>query len=105
MTRAEYRRAEREKSKKYIFTGEQLEARDKEIVDKCTFRAFVLILGLATLVIKSNFGKLIKKDGREKLFIDLMIDAYNSYEDDKSLEDLKQVIRENSDITDITEVC
>lgn len=105
MTRAEYRRAEREKSKKYIFTGEQLEARDMDLVDKCTFRAFVLILGLATLVIKKNFGKLIKKDGREKLFIDLMIDAYNSYEDDKSLDDLKQVIRENSDITDIREVC
>ena len=105
MTRAEYRRAEREKSKKYIFTGEQLEAREKEIVDKCTFRAFVLILGLATLVLKSNFGKLIKKDGREKLFIDLMLKAYNSYEDDKELEDLKQIIRENSDIEDIREVC
>ena len=76
-----------------------------DLVDKCTFRAFVLILGLATLVIKKNFGKLIKKDGREKLFIDLMIEAYNSYEDDKSLDDLKQVIRENSDITDIREVC
>ena len=104
MTRAEYRRAEREKSKKYIFTGEQLEAREKELIEKCTFRAFVLILGLATLIIKNNFGKLIKKDGREKLFIDLMIKAYNSYEDDKELEDLKQIIRENSDIAEIREV-
>lgn len=104
MTRAEYRRAEREKSKKYIFTGEQLEERDKEIIDKCTFKAFVLILGLATLVIKKNFGKLIKKDGREKIFIDLMIEAYNSYEGDNTLEDLKQIIRDNSDIEDIKEV-
>lgn len=101
MTRAEMRRAKKELERKYILTGAQLNERDSKIIDKCTQEAFILILGLATLVVRDNFGKLMKKDGREAKFIDMMLDQYQAT--DLSIEEAKEVIRNNSDIEDIKE--
>ena len=102
MTRAEMRRNKRELERKHILTGAQLQERDAKIVDHCTKEAFILILGLATLVIRDDFGKLMKKEGRESRFIDKMLDIYQS--SDLSIEEAKEVIRNNSDILDIKEV-
>jgi hypothetical protein len=101
MNRAEIRRAKRELEKKYILTGAQLQERDNKIIDKCTEEAFILILGLATLVVRDDFGKLMKKEGRESRFIDFMLEKYSSTE--LSIEEAKAVIRDNSDIEDIKE--
>jgi hypothetical protein len=101
MNRAEMRRAKRELERKYILTGAQLQERDAKIVDHCTSEAFILILGLATLLIRDDFGKLIKKEGRESRFIDMMIKIYES--NDLSTEELRDVIRKYSDIEDIRE--
>ena len=101
MKRAELRRAKRELEKKYILTGAQLKERDAKIVDHCTNEAFILILGLATLLIRDDFGKLMKKEGRESRFIDMMLEIYES--NDLSTEELREIIRNNSDIEDIRE--
>jgi hypothetical protein len=95
------RRAKRELEKKYILTGAQLQERDNKIIDKCTEEAFILILGLATLVVRDDFGKLMKKEGRESRFIDSMLQTYASTS--LSIEEAKAVIRDNSDIADIKE--
>jgi hypothetical protein len=101
MNRAEIRRAKRELERKYILTGAQLQERDAKIVDHCTSEAFILILALATLLIRDDFGKLMKKEGRESRFIDMMIKIYES--NDLSTEELREIIRNNSDIEDIRE--
>lgn len=101
MTRAEIRRNKRELERKHILTGAQLQERDAKIVNHCTNEAFILILGLATIVIRDDFGKLMKKDGREGRFIDMMLDQYQAT--DLSIEEAKEVIRNNSDIEDIKE--
>lgn len=101
MKRAEIRRNKRELERKHILTGAQLQERDAKIVDHCTNEAFILILGLATLVIRDDFGKLMKKEGRESRFIDMMLELYGSK--DLATDDLREIIRNNSDIEDIKE--
>lgn len=101
MTRAEIRRNKRELERKHILTGAQLQERDYKIVDKCTREAFILILGLATIIIRDDFGTLMKKEGRESRFIDMMLDIYSAT--DLSIEEAREVIRNNSDIDDIRE--
>ena len=105
-TRAELRREKRNKEKNCIISRYELQQREKRLVEKSTFNAFILLLGLATLVIKNHFGALIKKENRERTFINMMLDLYHSYEneDEISLDRIKQVILDNSDIADIEEV-
>jgi hypothetical protein len=101
LKRAEIRRNKRELERKHILTGAQLQERDAKIVDHCTNEAFILILGLATMVIRDDFGKLMKKEGRESRFIDMMLEIYGSQ--DLATDDLREIIRTNSDIEDIKE--
>lgn len=105
-TRAELRREQRNKQKTYTISRYELQRREKELVEKATFHAFILLLGLATLIIKNHFGALMKKENRERTFINMMLDLYHSYEmeDEVSLDRIKQVILDNSDIADIEEV-
>jgi hypothetical protein len=104
LTRAEIRRNKRELERKHILTGAQLKEHEDKLLEKATYQAFVLFLGLGTLGIKYHFGKLIKKENRETNFINLIMDLYHSHETDEiSIEKLKQVIRDHSDIEDIKE--
>lgn len=104
MNRAELRRAKRELEKKYILTGAQLKEREDKLLEKATYQAFVLFLGLGTLGIKHYFGRLMKKENRETNFINLIMELYHSHETDEvSIEKLKQVIKDHSDIEDIKE--
>ena len=105
MNRAEYRRNKREAEKKYIFTGAQLQEREDKLLNRATYQAFLLFLGLGTLGVKNHFSRIMKKEDRERNFINLILELYDSTETDElSIEKIKQVIRENSDIKDIEEV-
>lgn len=94
--RAEMRREKHKKDPIYTLSASQIEQIKTDAVNDGVDRAFKLLLGIPTLVIMDKFGQLMKKDGREALFLDLVLETYDSYVKGYfSLEDLDELIKEN----------
>lgn len=61
--------------------------------------AFFLMLAIPTMVIHDKFGQLMKKDNREKTFVDLCMDTYQCYEKGYvTIEELRQLLKEEAGI-------
>ena len=100
--RAEMRRQKHKKETTYTLTASQIQAIKDEATKKAVSEAFILMLGLPTMVIHDYFGKLMKKDGREETFVDLVLDQYDSFEKGYfDLDDVKEVLRDEANVKDI----
>lgn len=61
--------------------------------------ALALLLCLPIFVLKDNFGKLMKKEGRLELFTELLLDYYEQYVNgDFTLEELQQFLLDETGI-------
>lgn len=98
MNRAERRRQEREKAKAdKTFTMKQSEI--DQLYADATDTALALLLCLPIFVLKDNFGKLMKREGRYELFANLLIDYYDMYINGEfTLEQMQKFLLEETGI-------
>ena len=77
--RAELRREQKKKDPTYTLTASQIQQMKAEIRTEAIDVAFILMLGLPTMILHDHFGKLMKKEGRENTFVDLVLDLYDGF--------------------------
>ena len=97
MNRAERRRIQKEAASDPIISMKQSEIYKMKMdaVYQAVDTAFELMLAIPTMVIHDNFGKLMKKQGREEKFAELCFDLYDSYERGYvTIEDLRKCLWE-----------
>lgn len=75
----------------------------KDITKDATKHAFILMLSIPTLVIKTKFGKLWRREvdgkGRAERFIDYCLDIYEEYSKDAiSLEHLVDTLEQETGV-------
>lgn len=100
--RAELRREKHKKETTYTLTASQIQAIKDEATAKAVRTAFILMLGLPTMVIHDYFGKLMRKEKREETFVDLILDQYDGFERGYfTLEDVQTVLYEEANVKDI----
>ena len=100
MNRAERRRL-KIKGKEPVMNIKRgdIDAMKQQATKVAVNRAFFLMLAIPTMVIHDKFGKLMKRDGREKTFAELCIDLYDSYDKGYvTLDELAQVLWEEAGI-------
>lgn len=82
MGRADRRRQEKEANKKpkmYHLTDVQIKAIKDKAVSEAIDTAFILMLGLPTMVIHDKFTKIWRKEGREETFVDEILELYDTF--------------------------
>ena len=98
MNRAERRRQEKAKSKadkSFMMKQSELDELYADAVDT----SLALLLCLPIFVLKDNFGKLMKKEGRLELFTELLLDYYEQYiNGDFTLEEMQQFLLDETGI-------
>lgn len=60
----------------YTLSKEQLEEIKEQATNDAVDRMFGLMLGLPVMVLHDNFGRLMKKEGREERFVDMVLDLF-----------------------------
>lgn len=100
MNRAEKRRAGiKAKEPVYNLTLSQITAMKREATLKAIDKAFMLMVSIPVTVLHDKYGQLMKREGREERFADLIIQRYKDYEDGfYTLEDLEQCLYEETGI-------
>ena len=68
---------------------------ENTLLAKAVDMAFVRMLALPMMIIHDKFGQLMKKDGREERFLDLVLDLSDTYNKDLvTIEDLEECLKE-----------
>lgn len=81
---------------------EDIDRMKKEATKAAADWAFFMMLAVPTMVIHDHFSEIMKKDGREKRFVDLCLDTYKCYEAGLvDIRELKQVLKEEAGV----EIC
>lgn len=100
--RAEMRRDTRKKDPTYTLTLSQIERLKEDAIKEATHQAFILMIGIPVMVLHDKYYQLMKRDGREQRFVDLILDLYDSYDRGYvELEDLKKVLKDEAGINEI----
>ena len=94
MNRAERRRIKvKRKTPVYTLTSDQIE----QIKVKATNDAVVYLLAVPVMVIHDHFGKLMKKEGREERFANMILETLDCVlKDFVTIEDLKKLLYEET---------
>lgn len=58
-----------------------IEAMKQQATQKGVDTAFLLMLAIPTMIIHDKFGQLMKRDGREELFVNLCLELYEMYKE------------------------
>lgn len=98
MNRAE-RRAKGIKTKEPIINIKvsEIEQIKADAVEKACQKAFFLMLAIPTMVIHDMFGDLMKRDGREEKFANLVLELYDTYQKGYvSFDELKQCLAQET---------
>lgn len=86
----------KEKAKTYTLTDQQIRKLKEDAVKEASEKAFVAMLGLPLLTLRDEFD--FEKDGLER-FMDRLLLKYECFDKGYvSLEDLKQVIKEETGV-------
>lgn len=92
-----------EKKKKvatYNLNLDQINTIKEQAKNEALNEAFVLMLGLPTMVVHDNYGKLNRKQGREERFVDMVLDLFESFKEGYfTIEDVIQTLNEECGIT------
>lgn len=100
MNRAE-RRAKGIKGRRatYNMTEDALNAVRVDEHKKAAEAAFVCMLALPTIVIRDKFGELMRKEGREETFVNLVLKQYELFNQGYfTLDDLKECLLQETGI-------
>lgn len=81
----------------------QINQMKKDATDKAVDTAFILMLGIPTLVIHDKYPSLMRKEvdgkGREERFVDMCLDLYDSFNrGDVSLDDIAMVLKDECNL-------
>lgn len=100
MNRAEKRRAGiKAKEPVYNLTLSQIKAMKQEATLKAIDEAFFLMVSIPVSILHDKYPQLMKRDGREQRFADLIIERYKDYEDGYyTLDDLQKCLYEETGI-------
>lgn len=100
MNRAEKRRAGiKAKEPVYNLTLSQIKAMKQEATLKAIEKAFFLMVSIPVSILHDKYPQLMKRDGREQRFADLIIERYKDYEDGYyTLDDLQKCLYEETGI-------
>ena len=100
MNRAEKRRAGiKAKEPVYNLTLSQIKAMKQEATLKAIEKAFFLMVSIPVSILHDKYPQLMKRDGREQRFADLIIERYKDYEDGYfTLDELEKCLYEETGI-------
>lgn len=100
MNRAEKRRAGiKAKEPVYNLTLSQIKAMKQEATLKAIDKAFFLMVSIPVSILHDKYPQLMKRDGREQRFADLIIERYKDYEDGYfTLDELEKCLYEETGI-------
>ena len=100
MNRQERRKAGIKKTEPIInIKVSEIDRIKEEAVAKGCERALFLLLAIPVMIIHDKFGELMKKDGREARFADLVAELYDTYEKGYvSLDDLATCLEQEAGI-------
>lgn len=100
MNRAEKRRAGiKAKEPVYNLTLSQIKAMKQEATLKAIDEAFFLMVSIPVSILHDKYPQLMKRDGREQRFADLIIERYKDYEDGYfTLDELEKCLYEETGI-------
>lgn len=103
MNRSERRRLGIKKREPSITVKmEDIDRMKQEATKAASDFAFLMMLAVPVMVIHDHFGELMKKDGREKRFVDLCLETYKCYETGLvDIRELKQILKEEAGV----EIC
>lgn len=98
--RAELRRDQKKKDPTYTLTASQIQKIKDDVRKEAIDVAFILMLGLPTIILHDHYGKLMKKEGRENTFVDLVLDLYDGFNKGYiTLEDNIEALREEANVS------
>lgn len=93
MNRQERRKTGSTREPVYNLTYSQIQQMKKDATTEAVNTAFILMMGLPIMVVHDKFGKIMKKEGREEIFAELLMEQYDSFEKGFfTLDDVKQVL-------------
>lgn len=100
MNRAERRRAGvNVKEPVYNLTLSQINAMKQDATLKAINKAFMLMVSIPVTILHDKYGELMRKDGREERFANLIIERYKDYEAGYyTLDDLEKCLYEETGI-------
>lgn len=100
MNRAQRRASGAPKEPTYTLTKSQIEQIKEECTAEAVDTAFKLMLCIPTMVIHDKFAKIMKKEGREETFVDLVLDLCDSYNKDLiTLDELEECLKEEAGLS------
>ena len=101
MNRAERRRNKNLKPEPtYNIKKSEIQSIKSAATSDAVDAAFALMLCIPVWVLHDNFGKLMKKEGREQLFTDLLFETYDCFKEGRiSFEDLITTLKEEANVT------
>lgn len=80
------------RTKTYVLTEEQIKKIKNESIDT----ALKLMLSLPMMVVRDDFGKIIKKENRMETFMDLVLEKYTDWNDGKiKLDEMLETLKES----------
>lgn len=75
----------------------EIEQIKQNAVEKACKMAFFLMLAIPTMVIHDKFGDIMKREGREEKFANLVLELYDTYQKGYvSFDELKQCLYEET---------
>ncbi len=87
--------SKKNKNPTYNLSLKQIEGIEKKATDEAVDKAFILMLGLPIMAIHDYYPKIMKKQGREETFMNLVIDQYNAFREGYiTLEDVANCLKE-----------
>lgn len=97
MNRAERRRMQKKKTPTYNIRKDSLDAiKENAKAEGCDL-AFFLMLAIPNMIIHDKFGQLMKKEGREQRFAELVLELYETFQQGYvSLEDLEKCLEQET---------